>query len=41
VEGAAQLLAKETLADEELLALLRRAVLPPAAVADERPAMNA
>jgi cell division protease FtsH len=44
VEGARLLLAKETLADEELLAILRRVVAPPPAgpaVAAVRPAMNA
>jgi cell division protease FtsH len=32
VEGAGQLLAKETLADDELEALLRRVVMPPSIV---------
>jgi ATP-dependent Zn protease len=32
VEGAGQLLAKETLADDELAALLRRVVMPPSIV---------
>jgi cell division protease FtsH len=41
VEGAAKLLAQETLADDELLALLRRAVLPPVPVPAMRPAVNA
>jgi cell division protease FtsH len=44
VEGAGQLLAKETLADDELEALLRRVVRPPSVVpvaAVVRPAANA
>jgi cell division protease FtsH len=44
VEGAEQLLAKETLADDELAVLLRRVVMPPAIVplaAAVKPAANA
>jgi hypothetical protein len=44
VEGARQLLAKETLVDDELEALLRRVVMPPSVVpvvAPVRPAANA
>ena len=40
IEGAKQLLAKETLADQELLALLGRVVAPPSAVPAVRPVVN-